>query len=267
LIETVVNMPNTLQPPLRNQDALEHQLLSLWLNAAEAGLCVIDDTARVVMLNAAACRMFGVIGADTLNAPLKATLQFVEGSVSLIQWLATPGFDGERQVVCKDESGVRQLMLRTQSVRTDDGERYKVVAATDITKLVKAQEEAEQYKRQWQALNAGVVISDALKPDLPIVYVNPAFERMSGYTHAEVMGRNCRFLQGTDTEQVGVLAIRQAIVHQKNGYAVLRNYRKDGTLFLNELFISPVKDAKGVVTHFVGIQHLRADDRAVGLRA
>jgi PAS domain S-box-containing protein len=196
-----------------------------------------------------------------LNRPLKATFEWVDGAVSMIQWVATPGFDGERQVTCSDASGMRHIVLKTQSVRTDSGERYKVVAATDITKLINAQQEAEQYQRQWQALNAGVVISDAQKPDMPIVYVNPAFERMSGYSNAEVMGRNCRFLQGADTDQDGVEAIRSAIANQKNGYAVLRNYRKDGTLFLNELFISPVKDGKGVVTHFVGIQHVRGGER------
>jgi PAS domain S-box-containing protein len=101
-------------------------------------------------------------------------------------------------------------------------------------------------------------VSDARLPDMPIVYVNPAFERMSGYTSAEVIGRNCRFLQGDEHHQTGLLAIREAVAHQSNGYAVLRNYRKDGTLFLNELFISAVRDKMGIVTHFVGIQHLRS---------
>ncbi len=100
----------------------------------------------------------------------------------------------------------------------------------------------------------GVVIADAQQPDLPIVYVNPAFEHLSGYASAEVLGRNCRFLQGHDRDQAARLKLRQAIEHRRSVTAVLRNYRRDGALFFNELTINPVHDASGTVTHFVGFQ-------------
>ena len=88
---------------------------------------------------------------------------------------------------------------------------------------------------------------------------------MSGYSAAEVMGHNCRFLQGTDNDQPGLTAIRTAILTQTNGYARLHNRRKDGSDFVNELFISPVRDETGTVTHFVGIQHLVSDGLQSGL--
>ena len=253
-------MPNTPLSQPRPHDLLEHQLLALWVNAASTGLCVIDDTARVVMLNSAACTMLVVDGTLALNMPLKLLLHAVEGNLDLMQWLSRPGVDGERRVVCKTYGGLRHLLLKTHSVCTETGERFKVVALTDTTQLTEALQSAEQYRRQWQALNAGVVISDARQPDMPIVYVNPAFEDMSGYSSAEVMGRNCRFLQGSDYQQPGLLAIREAVKNQTNGYAVLRNYRKNGELFHNELFISAVRNNQGEVTHFVGIQHLRSPD-------
>ena len=81
---------------------------------------------------------------------------------------------------------------------------------------------------------------------------------MSGYPASEVLGRNCRFLQGEHTNQPGISAIRDAIREQTNGYAMLSNRRKDGSMFTNELFISPIRDADGTVTHFLGIQHLQA---------
>jgi PAS domain S-box-containing protein len=253
------------QPPQApGHDVLEHQLLSAWVDAAHVGLCVIDDTARIVMLNPGACRKFGVDGTQVLNMPLKALLSGTEGSLNVIQWLSTPGFDGERQVTVHAVDGIKHLLLKTQSLRTPAGERYKVVAITDVTRLTQALLEAEQHRRQWEAVNAGVVISDARLPDMPITYVNPVFERMTGYTSAEVLGHNCRFLQGRDLHQPGITAIKAAIQSQTNGYAILRNFRKDGSLFLNELFISPVKDGQGVVTHFVGIQHLRFGDVAPG---
>lgn len=242
-----------------HHDALEHQLLSMWINAAHVGLCVIDDTGRVVMLNPGACRKFDVDGTVVLNKPLKALLVNVETSFNTVQSLATPGFDGELEITVHSVDGPRYLLLKSHSMRTEHGERYKVVAITDVTLLTQAIRDSEQHRRHWQAANAGVVVLDARLEHMPITYVNAVFERMTGYSSAESLGRNCRFLQGTDTNQPATADIRKAIKNQTNGYAILRNYRKDGSMFFNELFIAPVRDDKHVVTHFIGIQHLRAE--------
>ena len=90
---------------------------------------------------------------------------------------------------------------------------------------------------------------------------NPMFEDMSGYSSSELLSRNCRFLQGKEPHQPGLAAIRTAISSQSNGYAKRRHYCKDGSVSINDLFISPVKDAQGVVTHFVGTQHVESDGR------
>ncbi|MBB6018735.1 ATP-binding protein [Deinococcus radiopugnans] len=108
-----------------------------------------------------------------------------------------------------------------------------------------------------QALEASVhsvVIADAQLPDLPIIYVNPAFERLSGYPAAQVIGRNCRFLQGQDRDQAARHDLRQAIEAGRSTTVILRNSRPDGTLFFNELTVSPIHDAAGTVTHFLGFQ-------------
>lgn len=252
--------PKTPSKPPSSHDSLEHELLSTWIDAAQVGLCVIDDTGRVVMLNAGACRKFGVDGTEVLNMPLKALLMNVETTFSLVQSLSTPGVDGEREVTVQTLTGPRHLLLKSRSLRVESGERYKVVAVTDVTQLTLALQESEQHRRLWQATNAGVVVMDARLEGMPITYVNPAFERMTGYSVEESVGRNCRFLQGSDRNQPGTTALRHAIKNQTNGYAILRNYRKDGSMFLNELFIAPVRDGRGDVSHFVGIQHLRAGE-------
>jgi len=100
----------------------------------------------------------------------------------------------------------------------------------------------------------GIVIADAGKPDIPIIYVNRGFENMTGYRAAEVLGKNCRFLQGGERDQPGLEVIREAVKKGENCMVILRNFRKDGTLFWNEFSLSPVKDAAAKVTHFIGVQ-------------
>jgi len=110
-------------------------------------------------------------------------------------------------------------------------------------------------RRIFDAISNGVTISDARLPGAPLIYVNPAFERMTGYCGEEVVGLSCRFLQGTDRDQPGIRLIRTAISEAREERALLRNYRKDGTLFWNELYLSPIFDAAGTLTYFVGIQN------------
>ena len=99
-----------------------------------------------------------------------------------------------------------------------------------------------------------VVITDARLSGDPIVYVNPAFERYTGYSAAEAVGSNCRFLQNGDRDQPELEKLRHAIRGGQAASAVLRNYRKDGSLIWQELHISPVRDGRGELTHFIGFQ-------------
>ena len=109
--------------------------------------------------------------------------------------------------------------------------------------------------RAVAASSNGIVITDPKMPDNPIIYVNPAFEEISGYTAEEVRGRNCRFLQGGYHEQPALDELREALTEERECRVVLRNYRKDGTPFWNELYVSPVHDEDGLLTNFVGVQN------------
>ena len=117
-----------------------------------------------------------------------------------------------------------------------------------------AGEDAEIRDRAVVAAGLSFTISDPRLPDNPLVFVNPAFERTTGYSREEVQGRNCRFLQGPDTDPEAVQAVRDALAAREHRTITLLNYRKDGSAFWNELALSPVFDASGELTHFVGIQ-------------
>lgn len=100
----------------------------------------------------------------------------------------------------------------------------------------------------------GVTIAEAGAKDLPLIYVNPAFERITGYTAQSALGRNARFLHEFDPAQEGLDEIRAALAEGRPVSVELRNQRADGSLFWNHLSLSPVRGANGAVTHWVGVQ-------------
>jgi diguanylate cyclase (GGDEF)-like protein/PAS domain S-box-containing protein len=123
----------------------------------------------------------------------------------------------------------------------------------DITQRNRDETSLRLLRRAVEATDNGILIADARQPDFPIVYANSAFEEITGYAPAEVIGRNCRVLQGDDRSQAGIETMRQALREQRETRVLLRNYRKDGTLFWNDLHVAPVSDDSGVLSHFVGV--------------
>jgi PAS domain S-box-containing protein len=117
-----------------------------------------------------------------------------------------------------------------------------------------ALEELHLNRRIFRSVTSGISVANAQMDDLPLMYVNPAFEVMTGYSLEEVQGRNCRFLQGSERNQPGLTLIREALRDQREVTAIIKNFRKDGTSFWNELSLSPIRNRDGEVTHFVGIQ-------------
>lgn len=109
--------------------------------------------------------------------------------------------------------------------------------------------------RFLEASSSPVVVTDALAPDQPIVFANPAFEAMTGYRSEEIVGRNCRFLQGGDRDQPARGTIAAALAAGRACECELRNYRKDGTMFWNRLYLFPLRNDDGRITHVTGIQH------------
>jgi len=101
----------------------------------------------------------------------------------------------------------------------------------------------------------GVTLADPDLEDAPLVYANKAFERLTGYSQEEIIGHNCRFLQGEEREQPGRYQIREAMEKHEPVEVTLRNYRKDGTLFINRLKITPLFDRKQRVIYYLGVQY------------
>ncbi|MBW8312622.1 MAG: EAL domain-containing protein [Rhizobium sp.] len=152
--------------------------------------------------------------------------------------------------------------ITTHSIELD-GKRCRMVIAHDITRQRAAQERLILLQRAVESSMNGIVIADAQAPDMPIIYVNPSFERMTGYTAEQAIGRNCRFLQGEERNQPELENLRRSLRDASDCNVMLRNFRSDGELFWNHLFISPVRDDAGTPTHFVGILNDLTERRQV----
>jgi len=105
-----------------------------------------------------------------------------------------------------------------------------------------------------QTLQHGITITDPNQVDNPMIYSNKAFESMTGYTRQELIGENCRMLQGDNTDPSAITELRNAVLERRETTVALKNYRKDGGEFWNEVTVSPILDKNGMLTHFIGIQ-------------
>jgi PAS domain S-box-containing protein len=166
----------------------------------------------------------------------------VSGEVQRHEYLLPVGPDGDARSV---EARVSPML----------GDRVLYVLR-DLTELRSLERDLTILKRAVEADAAlPLCFTDATHPGMPIVYVNRAFETQTGYRREELLGRNCRILQGHLTHQPAIALIREAIANQRECTATLDNVRKDGTVFSNALHVAPVYDPSGVLTHYLGVMH------------
>ncbi len=158
----------------------------------------------------------------------------------------------ENRFQCKDGTW-RWLAWTCPTPKDGSGLLYAV--GRDVTAQKEAEEQLRIRDSIFSSMQNGLLITDPRQPDNPIIYCNQAFSDLTGYAVEDVLGRNCRFLQGADRTQPQLDVLRNAIREAQPARVLLRNYRKDGSMFWNELIISPVRDSHGELTHFVGLQY------------
>ena len=157
----------------------------------------------------------------------------------------------EVDYVAKNGKEIPVLLCGTR-VRCNGGE-YVFGVGIDIGERRQREERLRLRERALHAASNGIVIARSDGPDNPIEYVNPAFERISGYSAEESVGRDPRFMAAPGMDAGERMALREAIAARRPVNVVLRNLRKNGELFWNDLNITPVHDEHGTVTHFIGV--------------
>ena len=131
----------------------------------------------------------------------------------------------------------------------------KVSDARDAgDRLVASHPSEDPFAAAFKATRMPMLITDPRQDDNPIIFSNRAFTELTGYSQQELIGRNCRILQGPATDKAAIAMIRDAVQHQHDVAVDILNYRRDGSTFWNALFVSPVRDRDGTVIYFFASQ-------------
>ncbi len=229
---------------------------------------LLDLNSKIVMANPSFLNLFGYASNQMAGRKLVDHIAKADRKALLDQLRQLNG-DASLEFVGHDkEDNPMNLKLKLVSLRqkeqpialafvnrTHDTFKGISTMAKSVAHTLSVQNSLDVRNRALNAAGNGILIADALDPEMPVIYSNPAFSRMTGYRNSEVLGRNCRFLQNGDRNQPALKRLRKAIKKGNDCKVVLRNYRKDGTLFWNELTITPVYDQEQNLTHFIGVQH------------
>jgi len=223
----------------------------------QLGVTITNMQRKILYTNIADARMHGyeveeLIGRDVrIFGPASSHKDLMPEDVqNMTNW-------SRECVNCRKDGSVFPVRVTSDIVReVRDGVLSNIaIVATceDISERKSSEEALRLRQRVIESSSNGIMITDTSGPGNPIIYVNPAFGRITGYDAQDTLGRSMHFLLGEDQEQVEFMEIHAALHEQREGNAVLRNYRKDGSLFWNDLSVSPVLDEAGSVAHFVWV--------------
>jgi PAS domain S-box-containing protein len=234
------------------------------LDQIAEGIVVTDAEGQIRFVNRASDEIHGVSHFGITPSEYSDAYRLFRVNGEPYPWaelpLARAALHGE--TVADAEGMIRrpdgeEVLIRGNARPILDDHGTRVGALVSIRDITHERREAQRLlllERAVSAATEGILITDARQPDQPIVFVNSGFERLTGYSAAEVLGSNCRFLQGPDTDFATVARIREAIRSGEPVAAELLNFRRDGTPFWNRLSITPIRGPDGAVAHHVGIQ-------------
>ncbi len=241
------------------------------IDALPEELCVIDAHGVIVSVNRRWNELLAEgrgtaaeagVGANYL-AICERAVEHGDGSATAFLAGLRRVLDGEqpdfaKEYPCAMPDGLHWFLASVVafSPAGEDGvARHFVVTHIDITERKRAEARYALQSRALDESTSGVMIADARQPDYPLIYVNSAFEHITGYARADALGRNARFLQGDETVQSARADLRSAILENRTRTVLMRNRRKDGSYFWNELTVNPILDADARVSHILGIQN------------
>ncbi len=233
--------------------------LRLVLDASQVGIWEVDLRTATATIDERAARLLGHTGRE-FTLPLAALFRFVvpDERVQLDQSIRRTIEEGSRlesELLVRTGQGISAIVVRGSATLDQRRQPSRIIGTVlDRTVLQRRVDDVIVRARALESTTDGILITTAEGPEYPIIYANQGFERLTGYSVRDVRGRSCRLLQGPETDRSVVAQLREGLRNGTGGNVTLLNYRKDGSTFWNDIRITPLKDAAGAITHFVGVQ-------------
>ena len=238
----------------------DQEVFNILLETISQGVIIVDSHQVIMEVNKSAEKMFGHLNKDLLGQSINILIpkEYHANHASHFNGFIKKGKRRKMTDDTMDIFGVKKngdiFPIKIElNPFTLYNKQYIMAIMNDLTEKKKIKKKLMLKNKALKSASNGIVITDALKPDNPIVYFNPAFKKLTGYTKEEILHKNCRFLQRDDRQQEAINKLKDAIKKGESCRTTLRNYKKDGTLFWNELHITPITNNKGIVTNYIGI--------------
>ncbi|RED49371.1 PAS domain-containing sensor histidine kinase [Seonamhaeicola aphaedonensis] len=241
-----------------NQD---QEIFNILLEAVFEGVIIVDNQQKIMEVNLAAENIFGYSKNELIDKKLSLLLpaDYRKKHTTFFNIFLKRGTRrkmGETKNIygLKKDGAIFPMDIELNPFSIYN-KTYVMALIRDISERKKIEESLMLRTKALQSARNGIIITDALKDDNPVVFFNSAFQDLTGYSNTEILNHNCRFLQGKDRDQAPLKKLREAIKKGESCQATLRNYKKDGTMFWNDLYVFPITNTKGIVTNFIGIQN------------
>jgi PAS domain S-box-containing protein len=242
---------NTVEKYRAERELIEtDQVVRTVLDSLPLVLYTLDEEGRFTRSQGKALETIGLEPGEVVG---RSVFEVFEGFPEIID-NCERAFDGE---LVEEVVEVGDTVFRSwyQPLRDEDGDVVGVVGlSTDVTERERREDELEWKTAALDNAPIGITMTDPAQEDNPLVFVNEHFCAQTGYTEEEVLGRNCRLLQGEETDPEPVARLREGIEAKEPVTTELRNYRKDGTAFWNELLVAPISLGDGRGERYVGFQ-------------
>ncbi len=236
-------------------------MFNLLSEGVSEGIIVVNEKQTIVATNSATNEMFGYEGEELVNQSLNILIpaKYRHGHSGHFNNFTQRG-EKRKMAEGRELYGLRkngEEFPIEAGLNPFDlyGNTYVMALVVDVSSRKAIEKDLNLKSKALGSAINGITITDVRLADNPVIYLNSAFEKLTGYTKKELLNKNLRFLQGQDTDQLGVRELHNAVMKGESCEVEIRNYKKDGNLFWNKISVTPIKDSYGTVTHFVGIQN------------
>ena len=248
-----ISIPRETTTEARQQEELTRardQYKAAFEEASDA-MVIVNSDATIIYANPEASTIYGLNHQSLLGRQLQRFLPTAFDFDAVQAEFLEAGSDRDTVTVIGADGVERQVEY---AATADIVPGLHLVISRDVTERLQRETDLARKTQAMDKAPVGITVTDPAQDDNPLVYANDRFCETTGYDEDEILGRNCRFLQGEDTDQASVATIREAIEAREPVTEIIRNYRKDGAAFWNEITVAPITDETGTLTNYVGFQ-------------